>query len=147
MKAYSDEISAISISPQSRTSKFSKYVTLGFWRTNTVKVFSLPTFTLIHQLSMPHLPRSLLLYDFGDRSSPHTYLIVSLANGKVVLYPFSKDALGERKEALLSDCPLSLSKCEVNGQTALLASGTRSALFYWAKETLNHSAVLIKVGF
>lgn len=96
---------------------------------------------------MPHLPRSLLLHDFGDHESgSHPHLMVGLANGAVISYPFTKGRLGEMKLVTLGEGPLSLRSCFVNNKSAVLASGTRSALFYWSKDSLSYSSVLVKVG-
>ncbi|KAI5118862.1 hypothetical protein M0805_005306 [Coniferiporia weirii] len=140
------EISALSISPIRGGSPYASFVVLGFWASHEVKTFKLPDFEQMEvPIILPHLPRSLLLYEFGDeRTESHPYLVVGLANGLVAYLPFTKGKFGEKKIVALGESPVFLSVCVVNGQPAILASGTRSVLFFWFKDSLSHSPVLLK---
>ncbi|KAH8114589.1 mono-functional DNA-alkylating methyl methanesulfonate N-term-domain-containing protein, partial [Phellopilus nigrolimitatus] len=145
-KTFVEPISALTISPLKPSANFASFVVLGFWSTHEVNVFALPNFELKGKpVSLPHLPRSLLLYDFGDKSSdPHPHLMVGLADGSVFSFPFAKGKLEEKKVVALGGSPVFLSSCSIDGKPAILASGTRSVLFYWTKDTLGHSPILLK---
>ncbi|THH03261.1 hypothetical protein EW145_g6399 [Phellinidium pouzarii] len=121
------EISALTISPISPGLAFASFVVLSFWSSHEIKVFTLPAFTRTDEpVILPHLPRSLLLYDFGDKETgSHIHLMVGLANGVVVSFPFTKGKLGERKVVALGESPVFLSACT----DVMTASPLHSAVF------------------
>ncbi|KAL5524495.1 hypothetical protein ACEPAF_9635 [Sanghuangporus sanghuang] len=142
------EISALTIKPMKSDAKFSRLVILSFWCSHEIKAYTLPEFDLIAgtAVTLPHLPRSLLLHDFGDQEvGPKEHLMVALANGTVLTMPFDgKGGIGERKFFALGGAPVTLSCCNVSNQPAVFASGARSAIFYRSRDGISHSPVLVK---
>lgn len=107
---------------------------------------SLPDFNEVDRVTMSCLPRSLLLHCFkDDRSVPHVFLFIGSSNGSVVTHAFLGGKLGEAKAMSLGGAPISLHKCKLDGQSLILAAGMRSALFFWTRDALQYSSVLVKV--
>lgn len=149
-EGHSMDVSALSITPRRVGSPYSKEIALGFWGSNTVVVASLPDLEELDRISTSSLPRSLILHCFReDRSSEHPFLLVGLSNGSVMTFALyddgEKQKLGEGRIVSLGDSPISLNRCTLDNQTVVFAAGTRSAVFFWARDTLNHSSVLVKV--
>lgn len=134
---------------QPKTGKFaSDCIILGFWETREIKAYSLPSLELRKEFSVafPHFPNSVVLHDFGDDvTRPLMHLLVGLADGSLHSFPVSEQGLGERKVVSVGDLPISLVRCRVDGLSTVLATGTRASLFFWKKDTLHHSPVLVKV--
>ncbi|PCH40170.1 hypothetical protein WOLCODRAFT_67201 [Wolfiporia cocos MD-104 SS10] len=145
------EISAISCAPFDSTKKFTKHVAVSFWGTNKVEILSLDSklTTLCKTDSLPALPRSLLLYNFGSGRSQkeadfRPYLLVGLTDGSVVTYSFKEGELKDKKLFALGTAPVSFTTCNIDGRTALFASGSRAAVLYWDRQRLQQSPVMLK---
>lgn len=142
------EISSLSFSYPRKDAAYSTSVVLGFWSTHEVKVLSIPSFTLEGVLKLSRLPRSSMLYDFGNNEmGPRNCLMIGTADGTVVYSLFVKGTIGEMtmKTIALGDSPISLNVCVADRTPAILASGSRNAIFTWNEDTINHSPLLIKV--
>lgn len=143
------EASALAFVPP-KTGRFaSDCIILGFWETREIKAYSLPTLELRKEFSVsfPCLPNSVVLHDFGDDiARPLMHLVVGLADGSLHSFSVTEEGLGERKVVSLGDLPISLVRCRVDGLSTVLAAGTRASLFFWKKDTLHHSPVLVKVS-
>lgn len=111
-----------------------------------------PLAPLTESVALPALPRSVLLHNFGSgRSSkeedfqPH--VLAGLTDGSVVALSFKNNELKDQKVFSLGTAPVSLSVCEVDGKRTVFASGSRSAVFFWDKQRLRQSPVMLKVRF
>lgn len=143
------EASALAFVPP-KTGKFaSDCIITGFWETREVKAYTLPALELKkeYSASFPCFPNSVVLHDFGDDvARPLMHLLVGLADGSLHSFSVTEEGLGERKVVSLGDLPISLVRCKVDGLSTVLATGTRASLFFWKKDTLHHSPVLVKVS-
>ena len=149
------EISAISCSPLDYTKKFSSYIALAFWGTNDIGILSLENeqsyLDLIHTSTpLPSLPRSVVLHNFGQgRKSKDAdyrpYVVAGLVDGTVACLSFQGRELKDLKLFALANTPVSLAVSEIDNKRAVLAIGSRTAVFYWEKQRLRQSSVMLKV--
>lgn len=139
------DISSLSLSCPRVGAAYSTHLVLGFWSTHEVRVYSLPHFDAKSVVKLPQLPRSGVLYNFSDNESqPRNFLVIGTAGGNVAYSSFKKGVIGEMKSVPLGDAPVLLSICDINGP-AILASGTRSAIFTLNEDSMKYSPLLIKV--
>ena len=142
-----EEISAVSCTPLDPTKMFSLYIAVGFWSTYTVDFLSVASidgpFELVcNSVSLPSLPRSLLLHDFGN--APH--LLVGLRDGTLVAFAFVKNEFQDKRVFSLGTEPVGLTQFEMGEKKVVFGSGTRAALFFSERGILQHSSILIKVS-
>jgi DNA damage-binding protein 1 len=142
-----EEISALSCTPLNPTKMFSLYVAVGFWSTYAVDLLSVASTDghfepVCNSISLPALPRSLLLHDFGN--APH--LLVGLRDGTLVAFTFAKNELQDKRVFSLGTEPVGLTQFEMGENNVVFASGSRAALFYLERGILQHSSILIKVN-
>jgi len=125
---------------------FTLHVAVGFWSTHTVELFSLASTDgslepVGNSLSLPALPRSLLLHDFGN--APH--LLIGLRDGTLVAYAFAKSEFQDKRVFSLGTEPVGLTQFEMGDKKVVFANGSRAALLYLKRGILQHSSILIKV--
>jgi DNA damage-binding protein 1 len=151
-EAFASEISAVSCTPLNPSKNFTNYIAASFWGSNRVKLFSPESaLTVICETrSLPALPRSLLLHNFGQSTSTkdpdyHPYLLVGLTDGTVVSYAFMNKELVDQNFFSLGDLPVSLNPCQVDSRKTVFACGSRASILFWERETLRHSPVILKV--
>ena len=142
-----EEISALSCTPLDPTKMFSVYIAVAYWSIHAVELLSVASadgylYPVCDSVSLPALPRSLLLHDFG--SAPQ--ILIGLRNGTLVTYTFVKNALEDRRIFSLGTEPVGLTQFEMGNKWVVFASGSRAALFYAEKGAMQHSSVLIKVN-
>lgn len=128
---------------------------VSFWGSNRVDVYKLEHtgLELLYQTpSLPALPRSLLLHNFGTGLQPsepdyRPYLLAGLADGNAVSFAFNGAGklLSEQKIMNLGNAPVVFTTCEVDGRKAVFACGSRVAILFSNKERLQHSPILLKV--
>jgi len=146
-KDLQEEISVLSCTPLDTTKMFSLHIAVGFWSTHTVCLLSVASAeeyfeTVCDSLTLPALPRSLLLHDFGN--APH--LLVGLRDGTLVTYAFVKNKFQDKRVFSLGTEPVGLTQFEMGEKKVVFANGSRAALFYLEKGILQHSSILIKVN-
>jgi len=146
-KDLKDEISTLSCTPLDSTKMFSLYIAVGFWSTYTVDLLSVASTDghfepVCNSVSLPALPRSLLLHDFGN--APH--LLVGLRDGTLVTYAFVKNEFQDKRVFSLGSEPVGLTQFEMGEKRVVFANGSRSALVYLERGILQHSSILIKVN-
>lgn len=147
-KDLQEEISAISCTPFDTTKMFSLYIAVGFWSTHTVDLLSVASTDgyfepVCNSVSLPALPRSLLLHDFGNAPQ----LLVGLRDGTLVAYAFKKNELQDKRVFSLGTEPVCLTQIEMGEKKMVFANGSRAALLYLERGILHHSSILIKVQF
>ncbi|KAI9512431.1 CPSF A subunit region-domain-containing protein [Russula earlei] len=147
-KDLQEEISALSCTPLDTTKMFSLYVAVGYWSTHVVDILSVASTEEAFQpvcdsVSLPALPRSLLLHDFGNTPQ----LLVGLRDGTLVAYTFEKNELQDKRIFSLGTEPVGLTQLEMDSKKVVIANGSRAALFYLERETLHHSSIFIKSVF
>jgi DNA damage-binding protein 1 len=145
-KDLQEEISALSCTPLDTIKMFSLYVAVGFWSTHTVDLFSVASTDesfepICDSLSLPALPRSLLLHDFGN--APR--LLIGLRDGTLMSYAFVKNEFQDKRVFSLGTEPVGLTQFEMGEQKVVFANGSRAALLYLKKGILQHSSILMKV--
>lgn len=151
------EIAAVSCAPFDTTKNYASTIAVSFWGTNRVALLSLATaesyLSPLCEVSLPSLPRSLLLHNFGTGRNrkdldfrPH--LLVGLGDGSVVSYVFREKEreLVDHKLFSLGTAPVSFSTCVVDGRRTVFASGSRASVLYWDRQRLQQSPVMIKVS-
>ena len=126
---------------------YSLYIVVGFWSTYTVDLLSVASTDgyfepVCNSISLPALPRSLLLHDFGN--APH--LLVGLRDGTLVAFTFAKNEFQDKRVFSLGTEPVGLTQFEMGEKKVVFASGSRAALFYSERGILQHSSILIKVN-
>ena len=146
-KDLKEDISALTCTPLDPTRMFSLYIAVGFWSTYTVDLLSVASTDghfepICNSISLPALPRSLLLHDFGN--APH--LFVGLRDGTLVAFTFVKDEFQDKRVFSLGSEPVELTQFEMGEKKVVFASGSRAALFYLERGILQHSSILIKVN-
>jgi DNA damage-binding protein 1 len=146
-KDLKEDISALSCTPLDPTKMFSLYIAVGFWSTYTVDLLLVASTDghfdpVCNSISLPALPRSLLLHDFGN--APH--LLVGLRDGTLVAFTFVKNELQDKRVFSLGTEPVVLTQFEMSEKKVVFASGSRAALFYLERGILQHSSILMKVN-
>jgi DNA damage-binding protein 1 len=146
-KDLKEEISALSCTPLDPTKMFSLYIAVGFWSTYTVDLLSVASTDghfepVCNSVSLPALPRSLLLHDFGNAPQ----LLVGLRDGTLVAFAFVKNEFQDKRVFSLGTEPVGLTQFEMGEKKVVFASGSRAALFFLERGILQHSSILIKVS-
>ncbi|KZT73848.1 hypothetical protein DAEQUDRAFT_357103 [Daedalea quercina L-15889] len=149
------EIAAVSCAPFDIAKNYASTIAVSFWGTNRVALLSLASaesyLSTLCEVSLPSLPRSLLLHNFGSGRNkkeadfrPH--LLAGLADGTVVSFAFKeKDGeLADQKQFSLGSAPIAFTTCVVDGRRAVFASGSRASVIYWDKQRLHQSPVMLK---
>jgi len=141
-----EEISVLSCTPLDTTKTFSVYIAVAYWSIHAVELLSVASadgylYPICDSVSLPALPRSLLLHDFGYAPQ----ILIGLRDGTLVTYTFGKNALEDKRIFSLGTEPVGLSQFEMGEKRVVFASGSRAALLYAEKGILQHSSVLIKV--
>jgi DNA damage-binding protein 1 len=126
---------------------FSLYIAVGFWSTYAVDLLSVASTDghfepVCSSISLPALPRSLILHDFGD--APH--LLIGLRDGTLVAFTFGMNEFQDKRVFSLGTEPVGLTQFEMGEEKVVFASGSRAALFYLERGTLQYSSILIKVN-
>ncbi|TFK70374.1 hypothetical protein BDN72DRAFT_542903 [Pluteus cervinus] len=146
------EISAVSCLPLDPSKPFSRSMPVAYWGTNVVEVVQ-PSHTTFSSLSksqpLPALVRSLLLVNFGadanSKSEDHqTYLLAGLGDGSLVSFLWKDSQLTDRKIVSLGHTPVSLTRCTVEGKTAVFAVGNRAMIVSWDRRRLRYSSIMLK---
>ncbi|KAI9465477.1 CPSF A subunit region-domain-containing protein [Lactarius psammicola] len=140
-----EEISVLSCTPLDTTKTFSVYIAVAYWSIHAVELLSVASadgylYPVCDSVSLPALPRSLLLHDFGYAPQ----ILIGLRDGTLVAYTFGKNALEDKRIFSLGTEPVGLTQFEMGEKRVVFASGSRAALLYAEKGILQHSSVLIK---
>lgn len=149
------EISAISFMPLDPQKPFSTIVSVAYWESNVVELFTISNGVLssgpsTRSMPLPAVVRSLLLYNFGtDTSSKkpnyHAYLLAGLGDGSVASLAWKGGVLKDLKMISLGHAPISLTPCEVDGKKSVFAAGNQANIFFYEKNRLANSPVMLKV--
>lgn len=149
------EISAITFLPLDPTKNFSTYLTVAYWSSNIVQVFTLRDGCLVTDDSwrsapLPAVVRSLLLFNFGSDTSSkgadyHPYLLAGLGDGSVATLHWKGGVLQDLKVISLGNAPVNLTPCEVDGRKTVFAAGNQATVFFCDKNRLTNSAIMLKV--
>lgn len=159
----------MTIHPYDRSLPFSNYIAVGFYESNIVRVMHTAELMrpFLPSISLPHLPVSLLLCQFGlgstgrRRSNGHSknhpsHILVGLGDG--TLHVYGVDVvdgvanvgeqrvipLGSTKPVFMT--PVGpLQSTSVN-ELCVLASGSRPVVLYWDSGRLKHSPLVRKVS-
>lgn len=149
------EISAISFMPLDSQKPFASTVSVAYWESNIVEIFSIVGTTLKSKSKSPKLHavvRSLLLYNFGTSTSSkdpnyHAYLLAGLGDGSVATLSWKGNTLHDLTTISLGRTPVNLTPCEVDGKRAVFAAGNRANVFFCEKNRLANSPIMLKVLF
>ena len=134
------------------TKNFATTIAVSFWGSNAIAVIALndPGLKTVCSVSLPALPRSVLLHNFGSSSSskdpnyrPH--LLAGLADGTLITFALRDGTLVDRKTSSLGNAPVSLSVCTIDRRRAVFASGTRTNILFWDRQRLKPSPTAIRV--
>jgi DNA damage-binding protein 1 len=121
---------------------FSAYIAVAYWSIHAVELLSVASlYPVCDSVSLPALPRSLLLHDFGYARQ----ILIGLRNGTLVTYTFVENALKDKRIFSLGTEPVGLTQFEMGEKRVVFASGSRAALFHAERGTMQQSSVLIKV--
>jgi DNA damage-binding protein 1 len=127
---------------------FSHYIAVGFWSIHAVDLLSVASADehqylepVCNSVSLPALPRSLLLHDFD--SAPQ--ILIGLRDGTLIAYAFVKSGFEDKRVFSLGTEPVGLTQFEMGSKNVVFANGGRAALFYMERGILQHSSILIKV--
>lgn len=141
-------ISSVTVNPMVSSKNFSLYVAVAFFGSHEIKICVFQTLQEKDKVVVPQLPCSLRFHDFGtETGTPKPYFIAGLVDGSVAVIPFDGNKLGNMRIVSLGDQPIYLTPCFLQGKEALMATGRRSSVLHWAKDSLQHSPVLMKVCF
>ncbi|KAH9002600.1 CPSF A subunit region-domain-containing protein [Lactarius hatsudake] len=135
-----EEISVLSCTPLDPTKSFSVYIAVAYWSVASADGYLNP---VCDSVSLPALPRSLLLHDFGYAPQ----ILIGLRNGILVAYTFGKNVLEDERIFSLGTEPVGLTQFEMGEKRVVFASGSRAALLYADKGITQYSSVLIKNVF
>ncbi|KAH9042112.1 CPSF A subunit region-domain-containing protein [Lactarius pseudohatsudake] len=143
-----EEISVLSCTPLDPTKFFSVYIAVAYWSIHAVDILSVASADgylnpVCDSISLPALPRSLLLHDFGYAPQ----ILIGLRNGILVAYTFGKNVLEDERIFSLGTEPVGLTQFEMGEKRVVFASGSRAALLYAEKGITQHSSVLVKNVF
>ncbi|KAH9080524.1 mono-functional DNA-alkylating methyl methanesulfonate N-term-domain-containing protein [Lactarius deliciosus] len=143
-----EEISVLSCTPLDPTKSFSVYIAVAYWSIHAVDILSVASADgylnpVCDSVSLPALPRSLLLHDFGYAPQ----ILIGLRNGILVAYTFGKNVLEDERIFSLGTEPVGLAQFEMGEKRVVFASGSRAALLYADKGITQYSSVLIKNVF
>ncbi|KAF9561348.1 hypothetical protein CPC08DRAFT_689138 [Agrocybe pediades] len=149
------EISAISILPSEPEQQYSSFLSVSYWSSNVVEVFTISSngFTSAAERRSPPLPavvRSILLHSFSGKEKDETYLLAGLGDGSVASLHWKRGAtwkdrqLTDLKVVSLGHAPVSLTPCEVGGQRCVFAAGNKATVFFIDNGRLANSAITLK---
>lgn len=145
------EISAVTCIPMEKKD-FATVIAASFWGSNVVGIYSVDKPNGPHLIcaspELPALPRSLLFYSFGTEIKTEGYaphLLVGLADGTAASFKYKNRSLQEKKLFSLGELPVFMSACKVENKHTVFACGSRASILFWDRETLQHSAVNLKV--
>jgi DNA damage-binding protein 1 len=146
----------VSCVPQDAGRNFSTLVTVAFWGSNHIEIFSIertePRLKLVCKTDpLSHVPRSLLLCNFvrrPDVADSRTHLLASLGNGTVVSFAFRNSNLSDQKTVHLGGAPVCIKALpyEVDGRLAVFASGSVASIFSYDKNRLRNTPIVFKVS-
>lgn len=151
-RPFNGDISALCCTPQFDIGA------IGFWNSDRLELVSLvpsPSNPLSTRASVnmgvSARAHSILLHKF-DPTSNEMQLLVGLTNGTLLAYtvsPVDRKAPGlvlrDRKIFTLGSMPVKVMNITVDGQSTLLAAGSRSAVFFWERNRLKSSPVMLNV--
>lgn len=127
-------------------------VFIGFWNDYTVSICRFETLNPLagaEKIEMPHVPRSIMAWQFGSGSSDHLSLLVGTGNGQIVTLKLDSNSktvdLASRRTTSLGDRPVSLQECPVDGGRAIMAIGSRTVLMTGNNGRVMQHAVNVKV--
>ena len=143
------EASALSFAPPKPNQYASGSVLVGFWSTREVKKLLLPSLDSDKALSLSffQVPKSVVMHDFGlDATRPRLQILVGFADGTSRSFEIREGKLHEKKVESLGDTPVSLTRCSVDGRSAILGVSSRTSLFFWENDSLCRSPVLVKAS-
>ena len=92
----------------------------------------------------------MLLHNFGTGRGIQDlgfqpYVVAGLVDGTVACVSFRNNELRDQKLFSLGATPVKLSVSTIDGNRAVFATGSRAAVFYWDKQRLRQSLVMLKV--
>lgn len=160
----------MTIHPYDQSLPFSNYVAVGFYESNAVSVLHAAELTrpFLPTISLPHLPISLLLCQFGlgsasrrrpiGHSKNHpTHILIGLGDGNLHVYGLDVVdglavvgeqrliSLGLTRAVFLTPIYPPPKEGNVTEQN-VLASGSRHIVLYWDSGRLKYSPLVRKVG-
>jgi DNA damage-binding protein 1 len=101
--------------------------------------------------SLPALPRSLLLHNFGSNHTDHSnykpHLLIGLNDGTLISYVYDETdrTLSAKMTTSLGPAPVYLTAFDVDDTCSVFACGSRAEVLYWDTQRLQHSPVSLKV--
>lgn len=92
----------------------------------------------------------MLLHNFGaghnaKEADYQPYVVAGLVDGTVVCLSFRNNELKDQKLFSLGTAPVSLNVSTIDGNRTVFATGSRAAVFYWDRQRLRQSPVMLKV--
>ncbi|KAI0337556.1 hypothetical protein BDW22DRAFT_1363933 [Trametopsis cervina] len=148
------EISALSCTPLDPTKKFALYIAVAFWESSTIQLLSLKDeqsylAPFCDSPPLPAIVRSVVLHNFGQGKKSkdadfRPYVVAGLADGSVTTMSFQEKELKDLKFFPLGSIPVALSVTVVDGKRNVFANGSRAAVFYWERQRLCQSSVMLK---
>ncbi|KAF8158252.1 mono-functional DNA-alkylating methyl methanesulfonate N-term-domain-containing protein [Crassisporium funariophilum] len=154
MKVKSDlpEVSAISCIPLNPQKHASNLISMAYWNSNVVEIFSISEGKFTSESKSPSLPavvRSIVLYNFGSDTSSkgqnyHAYLLAGLGDGSVAAMVWKDGQLKDLKIIPLGHAPVSLTAFEVDGKKTVFAAGNRATILSFDRNRLVNSPIMLK---
>ncbi|XP_073392348.1 DNA damage-binding protein 1 isoform X2 [Physcomitrium patens] len=138
------EISCLDINPVGENPERSNLVAVGMWTDISVRIFALPSLTLINKemLGGEIIPRSVLFCSFDGLA----YLLCAVGDGHLfnfMLNP-STGELSDRKKISLGTQPIALRTFRSKNTTHVFAASDRPTVIYSSNKKLLYSNVNLK---
>lgn len=125
---------------------------IGYWDNYIVSICRFETLNPLagaDTIEVPHVPRSIMAWQFGSGSSDYLNLLVGTGNGQLISLKLDSNSnvvdLSSRRTTSLGDRPVFLQECHTEGKRALLATGGRTVLIAERNGRILQDTVNIKV--
>jgi hypothetical protein len=131
----------------------SNLVFIGYWANYVVSICRFETLNPLagaDSIEVPHVPRSIMAWQFGSGSSDYLGLLIGAGNGQLLTLKLDSNsktvALSSRRTTSLGDRPVFLQECYTHGRRAVLATGGRTVLITEKNGRILQDTVNVKVS-
>ena len=125
---------------------------LGFWEEHKVGMYSFDALQPLKgaaDIEVPHVPRSIMAWSFGSGHHSQVNLLIGTGNGQLVTLRLNDTRDGidmsSRRTISLGERPVHLCTCIADGNSVVMATGSRTVLLSSNKQRITQHHVNIKV--
>ncbi|KAI9026659.1 CPSF A subunit region-domain-containing protein [Phycomyces nitens] len=137
-RTFDNEISCIYVSPEVKNNSGKRYVAIGLWGGQDVKLLNLSDLSTVweNKIEAGTVPKDVRYTRLGE----YDYFLVGLGDGRLV-YFCSKDGMKSQREISIGIGKLSFHSFEINGESAIFVSSDRPTIITSSHGKLVYSSV------